>query len=118
MIGLSTAHKEGIMWLLLFLFIPTLTFAQSPFPPPVSDPFDTRSNVRVYHPAPGVDSYWSQDGNTTVYDQGNNLKAYTQRDSTGNVIKQGYLFDPMASTPLRVDPPTPEQQMLDRFNGR
>jgi hypothetical protein len=108
------------MWMLLLLLIPTLSFAQAPFDPLPTNETGPISGVTVYHPAPGVESYWDNHGNSTmVYEQTPGMSGYTSRNRDGQVTKQGYLFDPMGpSTPLRIDPPTPEQRMMDRWNGR
>ena len=87
-----------LLMLFTLLLLPVSAFAQSV--PPVG----LQGSVTVVHPAPGVDYYYDQQGNsTTVYRTAPDISAYSSQDSHGHIIAQGYVFDPLGSPqPLRV----------------
>lgn len=87
-----------LLMLFMLLLIPVSVFAQS------TPPVGLQGSVTVIHPAPGVDYYYDQQGNsTTVYRTAPDISAYSSHDSKGHIIAQGFVFDPNPrSEPLRV----------------
>ena len=89
------------MWpliMLALLVFPVSALAQS------APPIGLQGSATVIHPAPGVDLYYDQKGNsTTVYRTAPNVTAYSSQDSHGRIIAQGFVFDPNPrSEPLQV----------------
>jgi hypothetical protein len=82
-----------LLLFLVLLLLPLSAFAQST-PPPM--PSSTNDSVTVIHPAPGVEYYYDQRGNSsTVYQQAPGMQWYSTEDRHGTITSQGYLFDPM-----------------------
>ena len=66
-------------------------------------------SVTVIHPTPYSDVFYDQNGNSaTIYQQGHGTSWYSQHDKNGNIVSQGYLFDPLPRPePLTVPPYAP-----------
>ena len=90
--------------LLALWFLPLSVHAQSVSPPM---PLIPKEGVTVIHPTPYSDVLYDQYGNSaTIYQQGRGLSWYSQHDKSGNIVSQGYLFNPVPRPePLRVPPP-------------
>jgi hypothetical protein len=80
-----------LLMLFALLLLPVSAFAQSAALPPIG----LQGSATVIHPAPGVDYYYDQKGNsTTVYRTAPHVFAYSSQDSHGRITTQGFLFDP------------------------
>ena len=54
-------------------------------------------SVTLIHPAPNIDVYFDQKGNTETiyhhYHEGSGLSWYSWKDRSGRIVAQGYLSD-------------------------
>ena len=80
--------------------------------------FSNSDSVTVIHPAPNVDYWYDQRGNSaTILQEGPGLSRYSQQDRYGNITTQGYLLNPFPRhAPLDVPRSAPSSS--DPFDYR
>lgn len=93
-----------LLIILITLCVLPLTVGAQSISPPM--PLITKEGVTVIHPTPYSEVLYDHYGNSAmIYQQGRGLSWYSQRDKTGKIVAQGYLFNPVPRPePLRVPP--------------
>jgi hypothetical protein len=103
-----------ILLVIALIFAGTGQFALAGDPAPFSRAAPTAvpgsTYTTVVHPAPGIDYYYDNRGNsTTTYETSPGIRAYTSRGPDNRITAQGNLYD-LSPRLLELPPVTPLPQ--------